>query len=711
VTTQFFERQKNQRKYTRWLLIAFALAILLVIAAVDLVVVLALGSDPTRVLEREPELIYWTSGIVLAVVLISSWHKAYDLRSGGPTVAKTLGGELVTSETTDLKRKQLLNVVEEMAIAARVRKPYVYVLPDEDGINAFAAGNSPEDAVIAVTEGALATFDREQLQAVIGHEFSHILNGDMQLNMRLTAWIFGLYVITNIGRRIMRARFRGKRDGRLWIAAFGIFVAGSVGMFAGRLLQAAVSRRREYLADASAIQFTRNPGALESAFVAIAANSRGTRIEHPSAANFSHMFFAGSDVQWLSKFGGSWFATHPPVEERVRAMDSKITPTRFKSLISEARRKLATQAKREAAEADAEVAANEAGAAKAQQVLGAFATLSMDDALEQVPMPVVAAAASSPVRALAANANAPVPGAPRALALAETLPSGVRPVAGRALPPDLLRNRLSSDQQAAIVNYVAAVEPSPRAAQALFVVAMLAAEPAKWRTQLVRLAPTLGIDLMREVNAQIPRFAALAPAARTPLIADLLATLESLDRAEAKKLRAIARAFAPTVAAGDGLRWMVTRVLEQRLGGVAKSEPDGAASAVPLAERAPLVGVLYAVLAQGRFGVGKQGNNAYRAGLMGMLPPQKWPPYAEALIEHAALDAAVTQLAQLHPTAKRSLSEGMARVIAVGGKLTVAQVDYLRGSCLLIGCQLPLIPVEVVYDDGEPGLAAQASAR
>ncbi len=186
-------------------------------------------------------------------------------------MAQSLGGIAVTTGDGDIKLQRLVNIVEEMAIAARVRKPQVFVLPDETGINAFAAGHSPDEAVVAVTQGALDAFDREQLQAVIGHEFSHILNGDMKINMRLTTWIFGLCVITDFARHIMNKRGGGKAAGRLKLIAFGVFVAGSAGALAGRLLQAAVSRRREHLADASAVQFTRNPQALQSAFVVMAA--------------------------------------------------------------------------------------------------------------------------------------------------------------------------------------------------------------------------------------------------------------------------------------------------------------------------------------------------------------------------------------------------------------------------------------------------------
>ncbi len=244
----------------------------------------------------------------------------------------------VNGSDGDLKRQRLVNIVEEMAIAARIRKPQVFVLPDEAGINAFAAGHSPDEAAVAVTQGALDAFDRDQLQAVIGHEFSHILNGDMKINMRLTAWIFGLCVITDLARRFMNKRGGGKGAARVKLIAFGVFLAGSAGLFAGRLLQAAVSRRREHLADASAVQFTRNPQALQSAFIVMAASA----CRHAARARTRHRMWRtcsspAVDPAWINKIGGSWFATHPPLEERVRAIDARVTPLKFRTLVSDER--------------------------------------------------------------------------------------------------------------------------------------------------------------------------------------------------------------------------------------------------------------------------------------------------------------------------------------------------------------------------------------
>jgi hypothetical protein len=236
---------------------------------------------------------------------------------------------------------------------------------------------------------------------------------------------------------------------------------------------------------------------------------------------------------------------------------------------------------------------------------------------------------------------------------------------------------------------------------------MLASEPAKWRTQLTRLAPLLGIELFKATQAQIARLAQLAPASRLPLLVDLLTLLDGVEPADRKRLRAVARGFAPTVVTGDMLRFSLTRMLEARL-----SKARDQSSPVPLPERSAAVCQLYAALAQCRFGAGKQGQNAYRAGVMGMLVPAKWAPYPEELIAPAALDIALASLVQIHPTGKRALSEGMARVIAVGGRMTVPQVDLLRGACLIVECAVPVIPIDVVFEEADvmpPKL--QASAR
>jgi Zn-dependent protease with chaperone function len=712
VSTQFFERQETQKSYTRWLVVGFVLAFLLVTVVINLIVTIGFVGHPLYALRQYPELVIWTSLIVIGTMLIASWHKSSQLRAGGAVIARSLGGVPVTAQDSDLKRKRLLNIVEEMAIAARIRKPQVYVLPEEQGINAFAAGHAPDEAAVAVTQGALDKLDREQLQAVIGHEFSHILNGDMRINMRFTAWIFGLFVITDLAMRIMRARSRGKSAGRIKIIALGIFIAGSIGLLAGRLLQAAVSRRREHLADASAVQFTRNPGALQGAFITMAATPEGSQLNHQNTVNVAHMLFANTTPSWGNKLGTSWFSTHPPLEERVRALDSRISSVKFRSLVGDERRKIAARAQQGAGSGEAPAASTTSAgpAAGGSPVTAPLAALD-SPALAALPTEEL------PVSMAVSKANDSPPSdrsmTVSRLALEETLPSGVRMIAGRALPPDVLRSRLSHDQQARITEFLALVEKHGVTVQATFVAAMLASEPAKWRTQLTKLAPLLGIELMKETQSQVARVAELAPASRLPLLSDLMYALDHADPADRKRLRAVARAFASTVATGDMLRFAITRMLEKRLAKAVEPAPP-----VPLPDRAPAVCEIYAALVQCRFGVDKQGMNAYRAGLMGLLMPQKWSPYPEALLSPAALDAALGAVRDVNPTGKRSFSEGLARVLAVGGKLTVPQLDLLRAICALTDSPLPDLPPDLEFDEHAVAIAppkvaapAQANAR
>src|SRR5688572_7945714 len=213
--------------------------------------------------------------ITLLVIGGASLFKTLSLRAGGGVVARSLGGTRIERGTRDPALRRLHNVVEEMTIASGVTMPEVYVLESEDGINAFAAGNTPADAAIAVTRGAITRLNREELQGVIAHEFSHVLNGDMRLNSKLLGWVFGLLAVA-IAMRIFlqgaggRSSRRDGKGGALILVAVAIMAIGYLGVFVGRLLQAAVSRHREKLADASAVQFTRNPQGLVGALLKIA---------------------------------------------------------------------------------------------------------------------------------------------------------------------------------------------------------------------------------------------------------------------------------------------------------------------------------------------------------------------------------------------------------------------------------------------------------
>ncbi len=262
----------------------------------------------------QPHIFLGVAIVILGVILGASAFKIAQLRSGGHVIAEELGGRLITANTHDAQESMLLNVVEEMAIASGIAVPPVYLMDAESGINAFAAGFTPNDAVIGVTRGSLTQLNRDELQGVIGHEFSHILNGDMRLNIQLMGWLHGILCIYLIGRGIADlGRYGRDREGNS-LATFGIalIVLGGSGLFFGRLMQSAISRQREYLADASAVQVTRNPDGIASALEKI--GGVGSKIHASYAQAASHMFFGSVLSSWWS---GDWFATHPPVRQRV----------------------------------------------------------------------------------------------------------------------------------------------------------------------------------------------------------------------------------------------------------------------------------------------------------------------------------------------------------------------------------------------------------
>jgi len=333
----FFEAQEQARKRTKWLVLWFVLAVIGVVVAVDALIFFVVGGGEAVGILIPASIA--TAGVILA----SSGFKSMQLNGGGEVVAKDLGGRQVMPGSTDFEEKRLLNIVEEMAIASGIPVPKVFLMDNEEGVNAFAAGTEPSNAVIGVTRGCLQRLSREELAGVIAHEFSHILNGDMRLNMRLMGMVFGLLVLSIIGRGMVELlryqslssrRSSNKEGGSIVLALFlvgiGLIVIGSLGVFFGRMIQAAVSRQREFLADASAVQFTRNPDGISGALKKIGGLSIGSKIKSPKASEASHMFFSSGG---MFSFG---LATHPPLEVRIKKIeqswDGKFSDSQLKSV-------------------------------------------------------------------------------------------------------------------------------------------------------------------------------------------------------------------------------------------------------------------------------------------------------------------------------------------------------------------------------------------
>lgn len=266
----------------------------------------------------QPHLLLWVTISTILVIGGNSWMKLQALNQGGAVVAQELGGRLLLPEmAVSPQEKQLINVVEEMAIAASIPAPFVYILDSESGINAFAAGSNPKNAVIGVTRGCLDQLNRDELQGVIGHEFSHILNGDMKLNMQLIGALHGILFIYIFGRLLTYIRSRDSNA--IAYLGFGLMLIGGIGHFFGRLIQSAVSRQREFLADASAVQFTRNPEGIASALAKIEGNMYRSYIGAPYAEEMSHLFFGTAlNSNWFA----DWFATHPPIRHRIQRVEA-----------------------------------------------------------------------------------------------------------------------------------------------------------------------------------------------------------------------------------------------------------------------------------------------------------------------------------------------------------------------------------------------------
>jgi len=333
----FFERQRQAKKKTGVLVFLFCVAVLLISLLNFLIIaaVIPLAGNKRNKGDfdfftlQDPMLALWVVLGTFVIICLAGLYRKSQLSGGGSSIASMMGGRLVNIASTDPDEQKLINVIEEMAIASSVPMPEVYVMDAEKGINAFAAGYTVDDAVIGVTDGCMRRLQRDELQGVVAHEFSHILNQDMRLNFRLIAVVFGLLVLAQLGRLMMRIGFdsssrrsrsssnEGGGAALIGIVGLGIMASGGLGILMGNLIKSAVSRQREYLADSSAVQFTRNPEGLSGALKKIGALSSGSRLVSPHADEASHMFFGNGMRE-------SWFSftnTHPPLLERIQLLE------------------------------------------------------------------------------------------------------------------------------------------------------------------------------------------------------------------------------------------------------------------------------------------------------------------------------------------------------------------------------------------------------
>ena len=327
----FFEQQDQARRRTTWLVVLFLLSIACVALSfygLALFVIVPQAQDhgaKGAEIWWNPQIFMEITGAVCLIIFLGAGVQRLRLGGTGKSVAEALGGQPLQGATENADEQKLRDVVDEMAIASGMPVPPIYIL-QEDAINAFAAGKNPQDAVLGFTRGAITQLNRDELQGVTGHEFSHIAHKDTRLNLRIACVVAGVMLIALIGRVMLQVagriatapRMSSKKDDRGGAAlafvavGLGLLIVGGIGAFFGRLLQAAVSRQREFLADASAVQYSRNPAGISSALRKIG-GLPFTAIQSPAASGLNHFFF--------SKSINSWLSTHPPLPERIHRIE------------------------------------------------------------------------------------------------------------------------------------------------------------------------------------------------------------------------------------------------------------------------------------------------------------------------------------------------------------------------------------------------------
>lgn len=307
----FWEAQRRARSRTTLYLTLFVLLTLLVGSGVEIAM--------DNLLEGyNPHIPYFALGFILITFAVAGYEYSIYLVQGGKYVAKLMDGVHIPEHTENARQRQILNIANEMAIAAGVRVPEIYLI-QADEINAFTAGTTPENTIIAITTGAINRLTRDELQAVMAHEFGHIYNGDVKISMRLAAMVMGFYILFFLGIRLMQIVSSSgdeRRKSNLYLIPFILMLAGAITWFFGSILKASISRQREYLADACSVQFTRNPDSMVSALKSIQNQTRSPKLERQGMA-FSHLFFDDRD-----RFA-SLFATHPPLSKRIEAIEGK----------------------------------------------------------------------------------------------------------------------------------------------------------------------------------------------------------------------------------------------------------------------------------------------------------------------------------------------------------------------------------------------------
>jgi len=640
----FFERQIEVRRSSTRLVFLFALAVIGIVVVVDLAVWLLMLQSETPLPDSFVlNVLLGVTVVVLLVIGLASLFRLNSLKKGGGgKVARSLGGVYVAEDTNDPQLRRLRNVVEEIAIASGTPVPELYILPNEQGINAFAAGWSPADAAVAVTRGTLERLNRDELQGVIAHEFSHVVNGDMRLSIRLMGVLFGILGLAVLGRILLATR--GGRN-PLPLIGLVMIVAGGIGLFCAKLIKAAVSRQREYLADASAVQFTRQSDGIAGALKKIGGLQSGSALQSGKKDDVSHMLFGEG-----SKFS-SMFATHPPLPERIKKLQPHWNPAELEAL-------------------------------RQQWSQAPPSGMHEDAAMGLAPMPA-APPSGPPVQGAPPPSGPPVAGPPPG-------PITVRPdavVAGIGDPsastyehgenilrriPEEFKERARRTETVVPLVFGLLMAEHPEARQRQHQV--LAQRHGK---PLADAAWTEG-GALRRLDAEL----------RLPLSEIAFSALRRRHPQELQQIMGSLGAVIKADGRVDVFEYCLSTLLHTELHEVMHHKPPWGSQRQTLARSAPAVAALLAVLARVGNDDPRQGEAAYQAGLQRVLPGQPIPfqPPQQGLI---ALDAVWPALDGLEGAEKAGLVESLVLVISHDGVMTVEEVELLRTVCAVLHCPVP----------------------
>ena len=647
----FFAQQDKTRRKTKLLVFYFAAAVAALIVAVYFasLVIFAGAQAHNHRYGEQPQFALWNPQLflgvavgVLAVVFIGSTYKTMALAQGGSVVSEMMGGRPVSPNSNDPDERKLLNVVEEMAIASGVPVPPVYVMDEENGINAFAAGHKPGDATITVTRGCMKILSRDELQGVIGHEFSHILNGDMRLNLRLMGIIFGILCLAVIGRVLLqtsRGGGRGRGQNPLPLLGLALLIIGYIGVFFGRLIQAAVSRQREFLADASSVQFTRNPGGITGALKKIGGlGETGSRLSHAHAEELSHMFF-GNGVS--EPFIGL-LETHPPLSDRIRVFDPNFD--------------------------------------------GRFPYVRYDGR-DQPPGDI-----SKPKRQPMPNIFGGVLGGAILASGDEGKPPVIR--SHSVLPnlgnPTLLHLKYAEQLRDSLPDSVKAAAREPLDAVALIYAMLLSPDESRRALQLAELAKRVDPAIAQKTGALFPDVSPAAAHAHLPMVNLALGTLRHLTAEQYKQFSQTLEWLIESDGKIELFEFVLQKIILHHLGPQFGGARPPTVQYYTLKPLVPDCAVVLSALANVGNGDAAEIQKAFEQGAPYLRAPDgDWGLLPREQCGVTEIDAALDRLAQAVPIIKKNLIEACIHTVGADGVMMEAEAELLRAVADTLDCPMP----------------------